>query len=379
MRRFNRHELAGAFGDLGTDLPLIAAMIVVAKLDAASVLVMFGALQIFTGLWYRMPMPVQPLKAMAALVITQQLSAGVLYGGGLAIGAIVLLLALSGSLTWLARVIPPPVVRGIQFGLGLQLALLAGRDFLAREGLAGWLLAGGAFALVILLWGSRRWPAALAVVGLGILYAVAFKLDGAALGAGVGLTLPSWHAPSWPDVLTGLVVLALPQLPLSLANSLLATHQLAADVFPERAPTMRRLGVTYGLMNLIAPWFGGIPVCHGSGGLAGHHAFGARTGVSVMIYGGIFLVAGLLFSASFDTLVHIFPKAVLGVLLFFEGLALLRRVSSAGLDGRGWLVTFITALCAAGLPNGYLIGLALGWLTHAWLEKHPLSAPYPHP
>lgn len=379
VRRFNRHELAGAFGDLGTDLPLIAAMIVAAKLDAASVLIVFGALQVFTGLVYRMPMPVQPLKAMAALVITQQLGAGVLYGGGLAIGALMLLLTLSGSLAWLARVIPVPVVRGIQFGLGLQLALLAGRDFIAREGGAGWALAAAAFVLVVLMWGNRRWPAALAVVGLGALYAAAFKLDWAALSAGVGFALPTWHTPSWTDLLTGLVVLALPQLPLSLANSLLATHRLAADLFPDRAPSMRKLGLTYSLMNLIAPWLGGVPVCHGSGGMAGHHAFGARVGVSVMIYGGMFLVAGLLFSRSFDTLIHIFPRAVLGVLLFFEGLALLRRVSGSGLDTRGWLVALITALCAAGLPNGYLIGLALGWATHAWLGRHPADGSELHP
>lgn len=376
--RLNRHELAGAFGDLGTDLPLLAAMILAARLDPASVLIVFGALQVFTGLLYRMPMPVQPLKAMAALVITQQLSPAVLYGGGLAIGVIVLLLALSGSLSWLARVIPVPVVRGIQFGLGLQLALLAGRDFIAREGPVGWTLAAAAFALVILLWGNRRWPAALAVVGLGAGYAALFRLDWAALGAGVGFALPSWHAPTAADVLTGLMVLALPQLPLSLANSLLATHRLAADLFPDRAPSMRKLGLTYAAMNLVAPWLGGVPVCHGSGGMAGHHAFGARVGVSVMIYGGLFLAAGLFFSGSFDALIHGFPRAVLGVLLFFEGLALLRRVSAAGLDARGWLVTLVTALCAAGLPNGYLIGLAAGWLTHVGLARHPATARTPH-
>lgn len=375
--RLNRHELAGAFGDLGTDLPLLAAMILAARLDAASVLIVFGALQVFTGLVYRMPMPVQPLKAMAALVITQQLSPGVLYGGGLAIGVIVLLLALSGSLSWLARVIPVPVVRGIQFGLGLQLALLAGRDFIAREGPAGWTLAAAAFALVVLLWNNRRWPAALAVVGLGAGYAALFRLDWAALGAGVGFTLPSWHAPTAADVLTGLMVLALPQLPLSLANSLLATHRLAADLFPDRAPSMRKLGLTYAAMNLVAPWLGGVPVCHGSGGMAGHHAFGARVGVSVMIYGGLFLAAGLFFSGSFDTLIHGFPRAVLGVLLFFEGLALLRRVSAAGLDAHGWLVTLVTALCAAGLPNGYLIGLAAGWLTHVGLARQPATTQSP--
>lgn len=369
--RLNRHELAGAFGDLGTDLPLLAAMILAAGLDAASVLIVFGALQVISGLLYRLPMPVQPLKAMAALVITQQLSPGVLYGGGLAIGLLVLVLTLSGTLSWLAQVIPGPVVRGIQFGLGLQLSLLATRDFIAREGPVGWALAAGAFALVMLLWENRRWPAALAVVGLGAAYAALFRLDWAALGAGLGFALPTWHTPSAADVLTGLLVLALPQLPLSLANSLLATHRLAADLFPDRAPSIRKLGLTYAGMNLIAPWLGGVPVCHGSGGLAGHHAFGARVGVSVMIYGGLFLAAGLLFSGSFNVWIHGFPRAVLGVLLFFEGLALLRRVSSAGLDAPGWLVTLVTALCAAGLPNGYLLGLAAGWLTHVWLARRP--------
>ena len=378
-RRFNRLELAGAFGDLGTDLPLIAAMIVTAGLDAASVLIVFGALQVFTGLVYRMPMPVQPLKAMAALVITQQLAPGVLYGGGLAIGALVLGLTLSGALTWLARVIPGPVVRGIQFGLGLQLALLAARDLIPRGGAVGWGLAAAAFALVIGLRDNRRWPAALAVVGLGVGYAALFQLDRAALEAGIGFALPAWHTPTPADVLTGLLVLALPQLPLSLANSLLATHRLAADLFPDRAPSIRKLGLTYALMNLTAPWLGGIPVCHGSGGLAGHHAFGARMGGSVIVYGSLFLVAGLFFSGSFDTLVHIFPKPVLGVLLFFEGLALLRRVSAAGLDARGWWVTLVTALCAAGLPNGYLIGLAAGWLTHARLSRPAASEPTSSP
>src|SRR6267154_1209355 len=136
--RFDRHELAGAFGDLGTDLPLVAAMILASRLDAGSVLFVFGAFQILTGVLYRMPMPVQPLKAMAAIVITQKLSAATLYGGGLAIGVLMLVLTASGLLGWLARAIPGSVVRGVQFGLGLQLALLAGRDFITKSGVAGY-------------------------------------------------------------------------------------------------------------------------------------------------------------------------------------------------------------------------------------------------
>jgi MFS superfamily sulfate permease-like transporter len=370
--RFDRHELAGAFGDLGTDLPLIAAMILTADLNATGVLLMFGALQILTGLAYRMPMPVQPLKAMAALVITQKLSAATLYGGGFAIGVMMLVLTASGLLGWLARAIPVAVVRGVQFGLGLQLALLAGRDFVSKGGVPGYALAAVAFVLVILLWGHRRWPAALAVVGLGLAYAAVFDLNWTAFVGGVGLQFPQPRLPPGSDVWTGLLVLALPQLPLSLGNSLFATERLAKDLFPDRAPSVRKLGFTYSLMNLVAPLFGGVPVCHGSGGMAGHYGFGARTGGSVIIYGGCFVVAGLLFSDSFDQLVHLFPKSILGVLLFFEGLALLRHVRDAGLSRSDWFVTFVVGLMAFTLPNGYVVGLVTGWALHAVMKKHEL-------
>lgn len=362
---WNRREAAGSLGDLGTDLPLIAAMIIAAKLDAASVLILFGALQIMTGLLYRMPMPVQPLKAMAAIVIAQKLSPETLYGGGLAIGIMILVLAASGALGWLAKTIPTPVVRGVQFGLGMNLATLAGKEFIAPSDAAGWALAAVSIALVFGLWGNRRVPAALVVVGLGAIYSGIFDMDWAKLAAGVGLALPQPHVPQWSDIMTGLVVLALPQLPLSLANSLLATHRLAKDLFPERAPSMRKLGLTYSFMNLVSPFLSGIPTCHGSGGMAGHYAFGARVGASVVIYGLFYLISGLFFSESFHTLIMIFPKAILGVLLFIEGLALMRRVSMSGLDARGWMTTLITGLCAVGLPNGYLIGVAAGWIVFA--------------
>src|SRR5713101_6639205 len=92
---FNRNELSGAFGDIGTDFPLVVGMILAAGLDPASVMIVFGAMQVLTGLLYGMPMPVQPLKAMAALVITQKLGGDVLYGGGLAIGIVMLLLSVT--------------------------------------------------------------------------------------------------------------------------------------------------------------------------------------------------------------------------------------------------------------------------------------------
>ena len=100
--RFNRHEWGGAFGDIGTDFPLIVGMILAAGLDAASVLIMYGLMQVTTGLIYRRPMPVQPLKAVATIVITQKLAGPILYGGGFAIAVIMLFLTITGLLDWLS-------------------------------------------------------------------------------------------------------------------------------------------------------------------------------------------------------------------------------------------------------------------------------------
>jgi xanthine/uracil/vitamin C permease (AzgA family) len=256
--RFDRHELAGAFGDIGTDLPLLIALIVTCDLDAASVCILFGLAQVATGLVYGIPMPVQPLKAMATIMLAERLSGGVLAGGGLVIGVGMLLLALSGLLDWLARVVPKEVVRGMQLGLGITLATLALKEYVAAEGAAGHALAVLCVLALLVFRRQRRVPAPLIVIGLGFVYAAAMKLDAAALAGSVGLRLPAFHAPTSAELLQGALLLALPQLPLSLGNSVIATSQATRDLFPERAVGVRKIGLTYGLMNVLVPWFGGV-------------------------------------------------------------------------------------------------------------------------
>ena len=371
--RFDRNELSGAFGDLGTDFPLLVGMILAAGLDTTSVLVVYGLMQVFTGLTYGMPMPVQPLKAMAVIVITQKVSGSVLAGGGLAIGAVMLLLSVTGLIDWLARAVPRSVVRGIQLGLGLQLASLALKEYVPAAGASGYVLAAVAFVVTLALLGNRRVPPAPFVIALGVAYAFLFRLGGANFGGALGLHIPQVHAPSWSDVATGFFLLALPQIPLSLGNSILATRQVASDLFPQKNVTTRRISLTYSLMNLVSPWFGGVPVCHGSGGIAGHYAFGGRTGGSVVIYGLFYLTLGLFLSGGFQQVIELFPKPVLGIILLFEAIALLRLTRDTAGSTVDFTVALLVGLIAFTLPYGYVIGLIVGWIVATLANRKALK------
>lgn len=337
-------------------------MMLAAGLDPASTLIAFGLMQVATGLAYRLPVPVQPLKAVAALVITGNIAAGTLYGAGLAIGLVMLALTAFGIIEWLAAVVPKSVIRGIQLGLGIQLSSIALGRYVMAEQRAGLWLAAAAFLIVLLLLGNRRLPAGLLVVSIGVAYVLAFRLPPQGFMAEAGLRLPHWHVPTLAEVLTGFVVLALPQIPLSLGNSILATRQILADWFPAAPVGVRRIGFSYAAMNLVNAFLSGVPTCHGSGGVAGHYAFGARSGGSVMIYGSLFLVAGLFFSDGFGRLVAVFPLPVLGVLLTFEGLTLISLVRDVAPSRVDFSITVLVGLVSAFLPYGYLIGMVAGTL-----------------
>ena len=367
--RFDRNELAGSFGDIGTDFPLVVSLILVAHLDPASVLIMFGAMQVLTGLIYGIPMPVQPLKAMTVIVLTQKLTGNILYAGGLAIGLTMFFLTASNLLAWIGKIVPKSVVRGIQFGLGVQLATLALKNYVSADGMQGYMLATASFVIVIILLGNRKYPASLFVIVLGLIYALALKVSGGTLIKSIGFSLPHFQTLSLKDLWMGFIILTLPQIPLSIGNSVLATRQVAEDYFPQKKLGIKKIGLTYSLMNLIVPWFGGIPVCHGSGGMVGHYTFGARTGGSIVIYGTIYLVLGLFFSYVFGEAILLFPKPMLGVILLFEGWALMKLTRDLKDSKTDLGIAFLVGLLAVGLPYGYIIGLVVGTLLAVLIEK----------
>ena len=185
--------------------------------------------------------------------------------------------------------------------------------------------------------------------------------------------LPQLQGVQVSSVLEGFLVLALAQIPLSLGNSVLATAQLASDYFPEKNITVGKIGLTYGIMNIVAPFLGGVPACHGSGGLAGHYIFGARTGGSVVIHGLLLMIGGLLFGDGFARFLHIFPLSVLGTSLIFEGLALAGLVRDMR-EAVDLFVALLVAACVIFLPYGYLAGLVTGTITFLILKKSPGGA-----
>jgi MFS superfamily sulfate permease-like transporter len=280
-----------------------------------------------------------------------------------------LLLTITGGIDWLARVVPRAVVRGLQLGLGLQLATLALGKYVQQDGSRGYLLAAAAFLSIIAFFGNRRFPPALFAIALGVVYAIVFKLDSSVIASSFGFSLPRVQTVSLENMVSGFILLAIPQIPLSLGNSILATRQVAEDLFPERQITIRKLSFTYATMNLVNPWFGGVPTCHGSGGLAGHYTFGARTGGSLIIYGSIFLIIGLFFASGFQQVVEVFPLPVLGVLLFFEALALIRLVRGEASDAGSFFIVLLVGLIASGVPYGYAIALVVGTVLYRLRER----------
>ena len=363
--KFNRQELSGAFGDIGTDLPLIIAMILAANLYIPGALIMFGVMQILTGLIYKMPMPAQPLKAMATLVIAQQIGGNVLLGAGLAIGIVMLILSVTGLLDKIALWIPKAVVRGLQLGLGLSLCSLAFKNYISSDSIYGYILAFIAFIIVLLFIDNKKYPASLLVIVLGVVYALFFKIDVEEIPSAFGFSLPVFGVPTIEDITKGFILLALPQIPLSLGNSIIATKQVAKDLFPEREElSIKKIGITYSFMNLINPFFGGIPTCHGSGGMVGHYAFGGRTGGSVIIYGSLFVFLGLFLSNGFHNVIQAFPLPVLGIILLFEGIALSSLIKDTIDVRKNFLIAILVGVIAFGLPYGFVISMIVGTIVY---------------
>ena len=364
--RFGTREAAGAVADLGVLLPIAVALIVSNGLSATAVLLPAGLLYVAVAFAYGLPIPVQPLKAFGAIAIAKDLGSDEIAAGALLMGVIFIVLGRTGLIDLAARAFPKPLIRGVQITVGLLFLKIAWGLVSDPPASFDDMGLGTASALVLALAGLALLLAlrkaaislALVAIGTGIMLAQA----GGELAPGPSpLTVPDFDA----DVLlTALTVLVIPQLPLSFANSCLATADAARSYFGERASGVRpgRLATTFGSANMLAGAISGMPVCHGAGGLTAHHAFGARTGGAPLAMGIALLLLAVAAGSGLAAVLTAFPLPILAALLAAAGvlhLGLARDLEG----GRAWLVALLVAALGfwLNLAVGLAVGLALWW------------------
>jgi hypothetical protein len=372
----NRHELAGAFADLGVFVPIAVALIVTNGLSPTAVLLPAGLLYLAASLIYRLPVPVQPLKAFGAIAIAKGLGVDEIAAGALLMGVIFLILGGTGLIDWAARAFPRPLIRGVQLTVGLLFLKIAYHlvtepppAFIDHSATPAWLV-GLSLACVVVALALRRYPIALALVGIAVI-AMAARAESVAWG-------PS--SIDWPQIdaatlASAFVVLVIPQLPLTFANSCLATADAARTYFGAAAARVRpgKLAVSLGTANLFAGAISGMPVCHGAGGMTAHRAFGARTGTAPAVIGGTLVALAIVVGAGLASLLTAFPLPILAGLLAVSGLlhiALLRDLEQP----THWAIAI--AIGVLGFLSNLAIALGAGlvlWWT-ASLLRHRFSA-----
>jgi sulfate permease, SulP family len=364
--RFDRRELAGAVADLGVLVPIAVALIVTNGLSPTAVLLPAGLLYVAASLVYRLPIPVQPLKAFGAIAIAHGLGVGEIAAGALLMGGIFVALGSTGLLDTAARVFPKPVIRGVQLVVGLLFLKIAwglaaepptAFSEHALDPRAAVPLAAVALVLALTL---KRYGISLVLVGVGGV--VMLVLAGTSVDLGPApVAVPSFDSATfW----TAFTVLVLPQLALSFANSCLATADAARTYFGERATRVRpgRLATSFGSANVLAGTLGGMPVCHGAGGLTAHVSFGARTGGAPLTMGLVLLALALGAGAGLAGLLTAFPLPVLAALLASAGIlhvGLLRDLEGL----RAWSLALLVGIVgfAVHLAVGVALGLLLWW------------------
>jgi MFS superfamily sulfate permease-like transporter len=368
--RYDRFEVSGAFGDLGTLVPFLVGYITINRLDPVGLLVAFGLFMIVTGLYFRSPLPVQPMKAIATAVIghPETFSAGAIWASGLFTGAFWLLMGLTGAVRWIAKVTSRPVVFGLVLGLGLSFVMEGARMMQGQP-----VLALAAMALTFALLSNQRVPVMLGLLGFGLVSALVEQpgLVREVLQMPVGVRLPDFPVArlSWADLVTGVLFLGLPQAALTLGNAVIATVQEHNALFPDRPISVRSVAVSHGVMNLFGGALGGIPMCHGAGGMAGHVRFGARTGGALVILGAVLLITGLTLGDSVGTLFKLFPPAILGTILLFGGLELAASVyHRAESRGDRYVMALTAGVALWNMGLAYFVGMMLwvaqdrGWI-----------------
>jgi hypothetical protein len=372
--RFGRGEWAGAFGDLGTLVPFLLAYITLVGIEPAGMLLAFGIAFVAAGAYFRTPFPVQPMKVIGAIAATGAAQTAVITPqavavAALATGVIWLAIGATGTADRVARAVGRPVVLGITLGLGLAF-MLEGTRMMAT----GIWLAAPLLLLTILLLANRAVLAMVLILAAGAAWAVLTEpaVAGALAQIEVSVKPPAWpfHGLDWEAVFVGVVLLALPQVPLTLGNAVIAPVEFNNREFSDRPVTERKVAISTGIMNTVGSLIGAVPMCHGAGGMAAQFSFGARTGGAPIIIGVLLIVLALAFSESVAILLRLFPHPALGVMLFLAGIQLALGSCDFSKDKGERFVTLGTAaLSIWNVGVAFVFGIAVLWIVRrGWLR-----------
>ena len=361
-------DASASVADLGVLVPLVTAITIHNGLDIGTVLVGFGLLYMASGLYFRVPVPVQPIKAAAAIAIARDLSPETIAAAGLLLGVILLVIGATALTAYLQRAFVLPIVRGLQLGVGLILVRSAlGLLDSPTE------LAIAVVVTVALVVGARRGPPLPLALPLFIVGIVVMAVAGGSdTSVAVGLWNPELAISSLglPVLVSALTLLVIPQIPLTIGNAVVAVSELEQRYYPDtsRNATARRFALSTGIANVLAGTFGAMPMCHGSGGLTAHYRAGARTFRMNLFIGGALLTVGLFFGPTALALLALLPASVLAGALAFTGLF----HSSLVADMRGAdLWTALAVGVVGSLTTNLALGLVAGVIVYLATSKLP--------
>ena len=385
--KFNRMEFSGSLGDLGTLLPITMGIIMICGLSPLGIFFTIGLFYILTGFYYGITVPIQPMKVIGAYAIATGIEATQISASALLIGVFLLIIGGTGAIRFIGKYIPRAVVRGVQLSTGIMLMIGAikfiigdskyqafqrlAEPYLSIQSLGpipiGIFLGITGSILTLALLGNRKFPAGLTIIISGLII-------GLLLGTheGFGKLRPGFYfpkllpygLPSGIDFSAAILLLVLPQIPMTVGNAVIAYSDLSKDYFEGKSKKVTYISVciSMALANLFSFLFGGIPLCHGAGGLAAHYRFGARTAGSNIIIGGIFIILAIFFGDKILSILYLLPMSVLGVLLLFAGSQLaLTLIDVKKHNDLFVILVMLTLTLTLNLGVGFLVGISVSY------------------
>jgi len=385
--RFDRLEIAGSLGDIGTLLPIAIGMILINGLSPLGIFFSIGIYFIISGLYFGTTVPVQPMKVIGAYAIATAMTSSQVLASAALVGLFLMIVGGTNAITVIGKYTPKSVVRGVQLSTGallmaqgvkfmlgsskFQVLRQAAEPYLTLQYFgpvpAGILLGvvGGVLTLVLLE--NRRFPAGLVIVlggaALGLVLGTHEGFDRLKIGIYFPELLP-FGFPAHADFTFALFALALPQLPMTIGNAVIANADLSQEYFgvDSKKVTYRGLTISMALANLLSFLVGGMPLCHGAGGLAAHYRFGARTAGSNLFIGSLFLLLALFLGSHVLAIIYLVPMAILGVLLVFAGSQLALTVIDMQERKDLFVVLLMLGITlASNLAVGFLVGIAFAY------------------